>query len=396
MPGRLQHLRMVLTVAHIRAHDLGAGGGRSSSTRGTTQLNTTQQQDYIQQAHAPCGTAYVHSMLFMHSPRVVSVHQCLQPYVWFGSLGFADDTACCFRTTLLTPWQVPAAAYDGTVNLLRGPTRQHTFDVVLFHGLQPGDYTNAWRTTWEFEGSKNQVICSLYDCIAQQYPGARVLSVSYDSSARQSAGGRGKNDWDVTRGLVAGSLCGAGVGRLPVVFIGHSLGGLIMEQVFWEANRRSAIPASFPEAAYAGVINNMRGMLYYGTPLDGSPLANAALALAKFLPWPLSKLYKPGAMMQYITTLSESAATDKSYFIQLYQNIPDSTRFRRDALYENVPLRLGGFNAVVVPRASATSGIGGAYGPLRADHINMCKPVNPNDRRFLELAAFLSRCQLPP
>lgn len=67
---------------------------------------------------------------------------------------------------------------------LRGPQPGHDrVDVILVHGLQMGDYHSAYLKTWQSKGADGKVICSLPECIGHDFPGARVLSVSYNASA---------------------------------------------------------------------------------------------------------------------------------------------------------------------------------------------------------------------
>lgn len=58
---------------------------------------------------------------------------------------------------------------------------QHTLDIVFIHGLQVGDYSEAYWTTWTTD--EKHVNCWPQTWLAQEFPTARILSVSYDAGA---------------------------------------------------------------------------------------------------------------------------------------------------------------------------------------------------------------------
>ena len=57
----------------------------------------------------------------------------------------------------------------------------------------------------------------------------------------------------------------AGVGDRPVVFVAHSLGGLLLKEVL--------LLAASEGGKYTGLLSNTRGLLLYSVPHFGSPIA---------------------------------------------------------------------------------------------------------------------------
>lgn len=265
--------------------------------------------------------------------------------------------------------------------------------MVLFHGLQPGNYAHAYEETWTCKTDDGNTSCSLQDCIAKDFPEARILAVSYDSSARQQNGNQGLQSWNVVQEQISSALYQAHAGKVPLVFVGHSLGGLVMQQVYLEIERRSRLRSTpGPGQVYTGMYKLMLGMFYYGTPHLGSRLADLALALTSLLPWPLRNYAKPGIMMQYITTLSSYAAPGAKAFTELITTIPD---FRLEAVYETIPERWGSFNAIVVEQAAATAGMHSST-CLGSCHTQLCKPSSSSDPRYTCLKEFLKTvCGVP-
>jgi hypothetical protein len=171
-------------------------------------------------------------------------------------------------------------------------------DVVFFHGLQLSDYHGAWRKTWVVGGNDNGP-CWPRTLLGADFPDARVLSVCYDSAAFRSSN---QSRLDITSlgDLLAGALLNAGVGQRPLVLVGHSLGGLMLQQVCLsvdgladkardEATKRRA----------SAFIDNVVGAVFYSSPLAGSRLADWANNVGWFAGL--------GPVMSSLTTLSLEA-----------------------------------------------------------------------------------------
>lgn len=187
--------------------------------------------------------------------------------------------------------------------LYEPPDGEPLYDIVFFHGLQLSDYKEAWRTTWEsdVEGGK---VCWPGELLSQDFPRARVLSVSYDSSAIKSAD-TGRSDLVDLGMSLTENLCGnlVNLGTRPVVLVGHSLGGLVMKQICVELDKRSHHDIGRAQQRKAsGVLKNIKGLAFYGTPHGGSKLADLAEAAVGW--WP-SFLIKAGDVTRYLGALSK-------------------------------------------------------------------------------------------
>lgn len=191
--------------------------------------------------------------------------------------------------------------------LYEPPEGEALYDVVFLHGLQLGDYRDAWKTTWESTVQGAKVLWPA-ELLARDFPQARVLSISYDSSARQ-AHDRGNMKLRVIGEMLAQQLTttAAGVGTRPVVLVGHSLGGLVLKQTCLAlqgmANGRDADDRRSADA----FLRNIKGMVFYATPHLGAHLADLAKAL-------LGSIVSPGAVVTCITSLSDDAGEVNEHF----------------------------------------------------------------------------------
>lgn len=140
-------------------------------------------------------------------------------------------------------------------------------DIVAIHGLN-GHYLRTW--TDERTG-----LNWLSDLIPRVIPAARVMSLSYNSvlqfsksTADVSAFGR-----QLLEGLMAERQSEEEMDR-PVLFICHSLGGLVFKQAYILASENTDYMALKPKFG---------GVLFFGTPHRGSNMASWATMAARLL-----------------------------------------------------------------------------------------------------------------
>jgi triacylglycerol esterase/lipase EstA (alpha/beta hydrolase family) len=198
-------------------------------------------------------------------------------------------------------------------------------DFVLVHGLQLGNYRSAYAKTWQ-KREHGKVICSLPDCIVRDYPNARVLSVSYNSTA---FGDVMTSSWpdaavQVSKHL-AGEHCGLNppLGAAPLILVGHSLGGLMIKQLCLELEQK-----------YTQVFSIIEGVLFYATPHMGSWFGNKLECLLACLP-----CVRKGGVLRYLRVLSEDTANLNNKFDDIRHTLDEGlrkARFATQAMTETV------------------------------------------------------------
>ena len=110
---------------------------------------------------------------------------------------------------------------------------QPLYSIVAIHGL------NGHReTTWTFEGKgKNGDVLWLRDLLPSIIPNARIWTWGYDSRTRSKSHGEYltiKSLYDHGRELVFdldGERRASNTHRRPIIFIVHSLGGIVVKSV---------------------------------------------------------------------------------------------------------------------------------------------------------------------
>ncbi|KAF6116073.1 serine active site containing 1 [Phyllostomus discolor] len=191
--------------------------------------------------------------------------------------------------------------------------------------------------------------------LAEDCPALRIISVEYDTSLsdwrarcpmeRKSIAFRSK---ELLRKLRA-----AGVGDRPMIWVSHSMGGLLVKKMLLEASQK---PETSP------VVDNTRGIIFYSVPHHGSHLAEYSVNV-RYLLFP---------------SLEVKELSKDSPALKVLQD--DFLRFAKDKNFqvlnfvETLPTSIGSMIQLqVVPAESADLGIGELI-PVDVNHLNICKP----------------------
>ncbi|XP_037376493.1 protein SERAC1 isoform X2 [Talpa occidentalis] len=200
-------------------------------------------------------------------------------------------------------------------------------------------YTTCWPKTW----------------LARDCPALRIISVEYDTSL---------SDWrarcPMERKSIAyrsnellGKLRAAGVGDRPVIWVSHSMGGLLVKKMLLEASKKPEMNA---------VINNTRGMIFYSVPHHGSHLAEYSVNIRYLL--------FPSLEVKELSKDSPALKTLHDDFLELAKD----KNFQVLNFVETLPTCIGSMIKLhVVPVESADIGIGDLI-PVDVNHLDICKP----------------------
>src|SRR5690606_25841305 len=161
-------------------------------------------------------------------------------------------------------------------------------------------------------------------------------------------------------GNVLEYLAALDIGHKPIVFITHSLGGILTKVLLRKASTSE-------EAAYKRIADSARVVIFLATPHNGSSLANILNVL-------------PGTS-KHIAVL----ANETGFLQDLNENYRSFANGRADLLtkvyYETHATKN---TCLVVSRESADPGVAGAQPtPLDKNHINICKPSDKEDIAYL-------------
>ena len=238
-------------------------------------------------------------------------------------------------------------------------------DVVFVHGLG-GDYASTWAP----DGA---VDCWL-DWLVEDIPGIAVWSIQYPAGATKwAAKGEGMALPERAAGLIQ-IMTYHGIGSRKVIFVCHSLGGLMIKQIL-----RNSWDMAKPE--WRVIVDATVGVAFLATPHAGSGLATIAKAMR------LSRATR--------TTLA-LAANDphlKELADWYRQNTP-TLGIQTIAYSESRKMRRGIRLFTVVSATSADPGITGCIATsVDSDHISICKPIGRDAVVYQGIETFI-RTQL--
>lgn len=236
-------------------------------------------------------------------------------------------------------------------------------DVIFLHGLMGGA-----RATWT---ATNGFLWPT--ALARDFGDVRVLSVSYSASwSRWGKGAMTIRDYakSIADLLV---LHGVGNGR-PVVFVCHSLGGLVAKEILYQAATTS-LGDDCPSLK-----GQVRGLFFLGTPHRGSKVALLRHLLRVLL-------LKPTALIGELSRYSKSAEACHKWFRDAYGRgaVPP---FEVVAYHETRPTH----GVIVVSEHSADPELPGVTCvPLEMNHNELSKPVDRGSQVYLRLMLMLSK-----
>ncbi|XP_072783082.1 protein SERAC1 isoform X1 [Taeniopygia guttata] len=221
--------------------------------------------------------------------------------------------------------------------------RQQDIDRRLDRKASEGeeDYSQCWPKTW----------------LASDCPSLRIISVEYDTHL---------SDWkakcpvEAHRKSIAfrssellDKLKAAGIGDRPLVWVSHSMGGLLVKRMLVDASKNPEMDK---------IVNNTRGIIFYSVPHHGSQLAEYSIN-ARYLLFPsveVKELSKDSPALKELNDDFLSFAKDKKFSVLSFA--------------ETLPTHIGSMLKLhVVPVESADIGIGDLI-PVDVNHLNICKP----------------------
>ncbi|KAM9298619.1 protein SERAC1 isoform 3-T4 [Morus bassanus] len=237
-------------------------------------------------------------------------------------------------------------------------------DILFVHGLL-GAAFKTWRQQdidrrldkKALEGEENYSQCWPKTWLASDCPALRIISVEYDTHL---------SDWkakcpvEAHRKSIAyrsnellDKLRAAGIGDRPLVWVSHSMGGLLVKKMLVDASKNPEMDK---------IVNNTRGIIFYSVPHHGSQLAEYSIN-ARYLLFPsveVKELSKDSPALKKLNDDFLSFAKDKKFSVLSFA--------------ETLPTHIGSMIKLhVVPLESAKLGIGDLI-PVDVNHLNVCKP----------------------
>ncbi len=256
-------------------------------------------------------------------------------------------------------------------------------DVVFIHGLLGGvfytwrqlDEANerGWGTT-ELVSTPEYSYCWPRDWLAGVSDHVRVVGVDFDTYLSQWGNSCPSESFKTSledRSLdILEKLKRCGIGRRPVIFVSHSMGGLIVKKMLAHAHAN-------PDEEERQLALNTRGVVFYSTPHSGSRVAKLN-SYSKYLFFPSTEVQDLEADSPQLDRLHQS-------FTEVVKS--RDTNIEVISFGETVPTPYMGIDFTFVPPESSDPGLGKYY-KVAMNHMNICKPANESSvlfRKFYRL-----------
>ncbi|KAM6546996.1 hypothetical protein CsatB_027732 [Cannabis sativa] len=258
------------------------------------------------------------------------------------------------------------------------------FDVVFIHGLRGGPYK-----TWRISEDKSSTKSGLVEKIDQEagklgtfWPGewlsadfrqARMFTLKYKTNLTQWSGA--SLPLQEVSSMLLEKLVAAGIGDRPVVFVTHSMGGLVVKQMLYKAKTEN----------FDNLVNNTIGVIFYSCPHFGSKLAD--------MPWRMGLVLRPAPSIGELRSGSAKLVELNDFTRHLHKKGLLEVLSFCETKVTPIVEGYGGwaFRMEIVPIESAYPGFGELVVLESTDHINSCKPVNRSDPSYTETLEFLKK-----
>lgn len=216
---------------------------------------------------------------------------------------------------------------------------------------------------------------------------ARIISIGYSANMLHWTGpGRKALRLREIAGEVATHLDMAHVGDKPIVFVGHSMGGLVIKHLLQQAEKAKQDSTIEPQdmalnlKIFSKVFDNIRGVVFYSTPHFGSPVV-------KYNPSILHFLLRATPAVQDMKMNHPELVELNDWFCQKCDHM------LLLSIGESKPTELSSSvnaKAMIVPQNSSNPGCG-EFIAHDSDYIYICKPDSRQDDRYTALFRLILR-----
>lgn len=237
---------------------------------------------------------------------------------------------------------------------------QRIGDVIFVHGLM-GHY----RETWHPKGKRDDN--DFWPAwLGRDLPNVGIWSLGYEAEPFAWKGNTMPLVDRATNSLAL--LDTYDIGDRPLIFITHSMGGLLVKQMLRHAN-------DFGTARWKAIVEQTKGIVFLSTPHSGSDLANWIKYIGDFL----------------ITTVSvdELKAHDSRLreLNLLYRNHQHLSKIPMEVYYEKYQTK----GILVVNETTADPTIQGVIPiPMEENHISICRPESDKKPIYKRVKKFIN------
>ncbi len=237
---------------------------------------------------------------------------------------------------------------------------QRLADIIFVHGLG-GDALSTWHPEGERKADN-----SWLTWLGIDFNNVGIWSLAYEVEPFRW---RGNTMPLADRAInIVDLLDDYDMGEKPLLFITHSMGGLVVKQLLRHAY-------DFGNPSWEKIVGQTKGIVFLSTPHSGSDIANW---LMKYI----------GGILGASVSVKDLEANDSRLLVlnEVYRNHKVLSQIPIKVYCETKPT----FNVIVVDKTSANPGIPGVTPiPLEQNHISIARPKSPEDRLYKGVRKFI-------
>ncbi|XP_042912246.1 protein SERAC1 isoform X1 [Parasteatoda tepidariorum] len=289
--------------------------------------------------------------------------------------------------------------YDSDVYLLhpmfRLGDRKLDADVIFIHGINGAtfwtwrqsdnmkkyirDYNPVDSNILDFSSLVSHYLhsytfCWPKDWLAVDFPNVRILSIDYHTELNKKKSikseQKGKEIFCSKTKLLLSSLLKANVGEKPIIWVTHSMGGLLLKQLLIEASESQDDKANL-------ITKNTTGIIFFSVPHKGSELASFMQSV--------SYIFKPSVDVSQLQRDSPLLLSLHNDFMKIVKNNNIGVLSFAETKKSKWLL-----NWELVSKESAYPGFG-EFNLLPVDHLSTCKPESRDSTVYLKIKGFLQQ-----
>jgi hypothetical protein len=236
------------------------------------------------------------------------------------------------------------------------------------------DWGGHWRETWATDPKQEHTFWPKW--LADDIPQANVWSLEYEAHRSQWRGGMSLLD---NADYVLELLVTKGLGKRPLFFIAHSLGGLLVKSLL-----RAGCDA--PDGTGGLIASATRGVVFFATPNSGSRLASLIIRLLGSL-GPLGQLYRAAPLVYELRAHTPELLRLNQWYRDNTVDKANGLKITTKVYYERHGNAFGFLP--IVDESSADPGVAGIRPvPVPADHFSICKFAAQGDWLYESVRQF--------
>ncbi|KAK8009239.1 hypothetical protein PG991_011790, partial [Apiospora marii] len=249
------------------------------------------------------------------------------------------------------------------LHVLHAPAEEQTVDVIFVHGLGGSSQLSwSWKRDLSYFWPKEWL---------SQEPDlqkARILTFGYNASFMSPTSDLFNISAFAKELLLQLKFGGGasetpGLGKVPIIFVVHSMGGLVVKK---------ALILGYNDSQFKEILDAVRSVVFLATPHRGSGLAEI---LNRFLQVSFH------APKKYVGDLQRNSPGIEDINEQFRHH---ASRLQIVSFFETMPSSLGLTKTIVVEKDSAVLGYSEEISaPLDADHHTVCKFASPQDPNYI-------------